>query len=39
MFNPTEVKDFDLILDVIAKDKNPKGMPKTLTKNLISQKC
>jgi len=26
MFNPTEVAEFDVVLEVIAKEKNPKGI-------------
>ena len=39
MFNPTNVGNFDVILDVIAKEKNPEGITKIASKKLISQKC
>lgn len=42
MFNPIEVCEFDLILDVIATEKNPKAPkgPNSLNnKKIISQKC
>jgi hypothetical protein len=42
MFNPYEVNEFDLILDVIASEKNPKlqkGPNAPPHKKIVSQKC
>ncbi len=42
MFNPYEVTEFDLILDVIASEKNPKaprGPNASNQKKIVSQKC
>lgn len=42
MFNPTEVTEFDLILDVVASEKNPKaprGPNATNYKKIVMQKC
>ncbi|CAD8141208.1 unnamed protein product [Paramecium octaurelia] len=41
MFNPIEVCEFDLVLDVIATEKNPKAPkgPNHLNKKIVSQKC
>lgn len=41
MFNPVQVCEFDLILDVIATEKNPKAIRNlnSNAKKLVSQKC
>ncbi|KAM3137891.1 hypothetical protein pb186bvf_009972 [Paramecium bursaria] len=41
MFNPIEVCEFDLILDVVATEKNPKASrgPGQTIKKIVSQKC
>ena len=42
MFNPYEVNEFDLVLDVVACEKNPKaprGINAGYYKKIASQKC
>lgn len=41
MFNPIEVCEFDLVLDVIATEKNPKAPkgPNYQNRKIVSQKC
>lgn len=41
MFNPVEVCEFDLILDVIATEKNPKALRSiaAINKKVVAQKC
>jgi hypothetical protein len=42
MFNPYEVNEFDLVLDVVASEKNPKaprGPNASYYKKIVIQKC
>lgn len=39
MFNPIEVCSHELVLEVIATEKNPKATKQSISKKFLTQKC